>query len=159
MLDDLDNLALERCDSEASIGILLDYGADIRHAKLLHWATGISDDEECIKQMEFVLGKGVDINARATYPGDCPPGSRVYAEGMRRTGNEGTALHWAVRGFVTRREVNRLARIKWLLEKGADKDIRDNKGRKAIDYTSDQEIINLLSKQNREQNLPTLGLL
>ncbi|KIM99200.1 hypothetical protein OIDMADRAFT_56360 [Oidiodendron maius Zn] len=145
-LDDLDNLALELCDSDASIGILLDYGADTTHAKLLHWAVGISDDEKCIKQMEFVLGRGVDINARATYPGNCPPGSRVYAEGMRRTGNEGTALHWAVRGWYCAREVNRLARVKWLLEKGADKDILDNQGLKAIDYTSDQEIINLLSE-------------
>jgi hypothetical protein len=98
--------------------------------------------------MKLVLGKGIDINARALYPGHAEPGSQVYNYGMKLTGNEGTALHWAVRGFKTRPEVNRVPRVKWLLERGADKDIQDNTGLKPIDYASDQEMINLLSNED-----------
>ena len=44
---------------------------------------------------------------RAVYSGAVEPGSRLYKDGMRLTGNEGTALHWAVRGFMLkRREVD-----------------------------------------------------
>jgi hypothetical protein len=145
VLNDFDLLPLDLYRSSTAIGILIDHGADISRAKLLHDATAISDDRECIEQMEFVLGRGVDINARATYPGDAGPGSRGYRNGIENTGNEGTALHWAVRGFRTRPEVNKLPRVKWLLERGADRDIRDNIGLKPIDYASDPDMINLLS--------------
>ena len=146
-LDDFDRVPLELCDSCATIGTLIDYGVDISRAKLLHHATGIVDDKVCIERMEFLLGRGVDINARAVYPGDAEPGSRAYKDGIRQTGNEGTALHWAVRGFLLGgREVNLLPRVKWLLEKGADRDIKDNKGLKPIDYASDQVLERLRYK-------------
>jgi ankyrin repeat protein len=134
-LDDFEHTPLELCDSCAAIGVLIDHGADISRASLLHDAISISEDEVCIERMEFLLAKGVDINARAVYYlGDAEPGSRAYSYGMRRTGNEGTALHWAVCG---QREVKSLPRVKWLLEKGADRDVKDNDELKPIDYAFD----------------------
>jgi ankyrin repeat protein len=145
VLDDFDLLPLDFCDSDAAVEILIDHGADISRAKLLHNATDISDDKRCIARMKLILGKGVAIDARATYPGHAEPGSRAYNSGMRRTRNEGTALHWAVRGSSAHPGVNRLSRVRWLLERRADKDIPDNTGLKPIDYASDQEMIDLLS--------------
>lgn len=144
-LDDFERVPLEFCESCTSIGILLDYGADISRGNLLHEATGIPDDKVCITQMEFVLRRGVDINARAVYPGEAKLGTRQYNAGMRRTGNEGTALHWAVRGFKIRPEVNLFPRVKWLVERGADREIKDNNRLRPVDYASDQATIDLLS--------------
>ena len=147
-LDDFNNIPLGLCSSWEAIEILIKYGADISRANLLHDVTDISDDRECIERMGLVLEKGVDINACALYPGHAELGSEVYNYGMNLTGNEGTALHWAVRGFKIRPEVNRVPWVKWLLERGADKDIQDNTGLKPIDYASDQEMINLLSNED-----------
>jgi len=145
-LDEFDHVPLQRCDSCAAIGILIDHGADISRGNLLHKATGIPDEEIYICRMEFLLKNGGDIDARAVYSGTVEPGSRLYKDGIRLTGNEGTALHWAARGFMLGgREVDLLPRVKWLLEKGADTDIQDNNGRKPVDYASDQAMIDLFS--------------
>jgi len=155
-LDRLKRVPLEFCRSCTSIGTLLDHGADISRSNLLHEVACISDDEACMTQMEFVLRRGADINAQAVYLGEAKPGTRAYNAGVRRTGDGGTALHWAVRGFKTRREVNLFPRIKWLVEQGADREIRDNDGLRPVDYASDQATINLL-RTDRGKSMKRAG--
>ena len=137
------------CQSCTSIGTLLDYGADISRGNLLHEATSISDNTECITQMEYILERGADINARAVYSGTYKPGTHQYKDGMRQTRTEGTALRWAIRGSKGRREVDLHPRIKWLVERGADTEVEDNMGLRPVDYTSDQAMIDLLNTNER----------
>ena len=147
-LDESDLLPLDLCSSTSTMKLLIDHGADVSRVNLLHHAISWPNNTYSEDTLEFLLKVGVDINACAVYTGDAPPGSRVYAHGLRMTGNGGTALHWIVRGFVLkgRPSVDRVVRAKWLLDKGARVDIKDNSGLTPLDYATDQSMIGLLNQ-------------
>jgi hypothetical protein len=152
-LDHWEHAPLELCDDDDAIIALIDHGANVANGKPLHNAAVIVNDSDCIARMKLLVEHGVDINTRASYPGDTEPdpeapGRDAHSEGMRRTGSEGTALHWAVRGWnwnLRKANVNLLPRVKWLLENGADKAIKDNDGLTPLDYATDPEMVALLS--------------
>lgn len=146
-LDEFEYHPLYQSQNEAQISLLLEFGADPKQGSLFHKVISFRSIEDCLQRCEFLLKKGIDINLPAMYPGIGEPGTRRYKRGMRFTGNEGTALHWAVRGFYTSmyEEVDKLPRVRWLLEHGADPEIKDNVGKRAVDYTDDPVLIALLN--------------
>jgi len=94
---------MELSDNSDAIMALINHGANAATGKALHNAAVIVSDDECMERMKLLVEHGVDINTRAAYPADTPPdpeapGHDAYSRGMRLTGSEGTALHWAVRG-------------------------------------------------------------
>lgn len=63
----------------------------------------------------------------------------------QQTWNHSTALHWAVRKHQARRgRMNMLVRIEWLLEHGADGEMRDSKGKRPVDEATDEVLVKLL---------------
>ncbi|KAH8650958.1 ankyrin repeat-containing domain protein [Tricladium varicosporioides] len=142
-------LPFQGCRTNAAIGVLIDYGADIERSNFLHEAITNPDDEECIKRMEFLIQKGVDIDNRAVFVGESEvePGSRAYKRGVAQTLNEGTPLHWAVRMPNASRgwSTDCKPRVKWLLDNGADANIKDNAGLQPIHYAQDEAMEDLLN--------------
>lgn len=144
-LNESDSVPLNSCDSESTIKLLIDYGADVSRAQMLHHFICCPDHNFTEESCEFLLSVGVDINARAKYPGDAPPGSRVYRDAVRKLLDGGTALHFVVRGFGSRGwNTDPLPRAKWLLEHGAKMDIKDDCGLTPLEYTTNQAMIDLL---------------
>ncbi|KAF4636128.1 hypothetical protein G7Y89_g1958 [Cudoniella acicularis] len=146
-LDEFETFPLDICGDNTSIGLLIDAGANVNAANLYQDAVSFIDDESCFERLQYLLERGIDINSQAVYAGIWGPGTHWYKVGMRGTANEGTALHWAVRGFAvikTKPDINLLPRVKWLLDHGANAEIEDNVGKKAIDYAKSQAMIDLL---------------
>lgn len=143
--DSFGRLPLESCGSVAIVASLLDYGADLKHSNFLHQTTGIVDDDACRAQMELLLNRGVDINDRAENLDNTEPGTLEHQRSMLRMAQAGTALHWAVRGWkLGRRNVDVLPRVKWLLQNGADTEIKDDDGLRPIDYATSKPIRDIL---------------
>lgn len=140
---------LGKTNNDVSLKLLVDNGADISREILLHKAVwyGRIEDENWRERMEFLVDVlGVDINAPAVFSGEgrVQPTSRNYPWWMKPKGKRGTALHWAVRGFGSRRARRDLRpKVKWLLEKGADANVLDDEGLRPVDYAEDQDMRDL----------------
>jgi ankyrin repeat protein len=119
------------------VDMLLSAGAVLNQSETIHNAVcHIRSDTECIEMMEFLLAKGVDINAL----------SFVNQTNRQPGWEESTALHWAVHRHQRRRmKKNMLVRVKWLLEHGADVRVKDSKGKTPLDEATDDALIELLS--------------
>ncbi|KAE8445212.1 hypothetical protein EG329_013584 [Mollisiaceae sp. DMI_Dod_QoI] len=144
-LDDFDSVPLNSCGRKSTIKLLISYGADVSRAPMLHHDICCPNHSFTEEHCEFLLSVGVDINARAKYPGDAPPGSKVFRDAASSLLNGGTALHFAVRKYGSKgRDTNYLPRAKWLLEHGAKLDIKDDRGLTPLDYATDQAMIDLL---------------
>lgn len=85
--------------------------------------------------MNFLLGKGVDINGRSW---------KIRQEVPCRT-TAGTALMSAVKKqAATRVDLDMVERVNWLLSHGANPNIADDGGKKPIDYAVDQRLADIL---------------
>jgi ankyrin repeat protein len=149
-LDEDDSLPLELCTGLPIIKLLIDSGADVSRVNILQESMTTPNDFYSEEILDFLLEVGVDINARAVYTGEfsTEPDSRLYAQHMQMTGNGGTALHWVVRGWGLRGhpKVDLVARAKWLLDRGARVDIKDDNGLIPLDYAVDPLMIDLLNQ-------------
>ncbi|KUJ10673.1 ankyrin [Mollisia scopiformis] len=145
-LDDYHNVPLNICDTESTIKLLVDYGTDLSLAPLLHDFVCFPNHTYSEESCEFLLSVGVDINAPAVYAGHAPPGSKLYQDAAGRLVDGGTALHFLVRGFGRkgRPDVDPIPRMKWLLEHGANVDIKDDCGLTPLDYATEPAMIELL---------------
>ncbi|CAG8979437.1 hypothetical protein HYALB_00011950 [Hymenoscyphus albidus] len=122
-------LPFQWCGSLAIVSLLIDYGADLKHSNFLHTTTGI----------------GVDINDRAEVLDDTEPGIPQHGKSVLRMAEAGTVLHWAVCGWkLGCLNVDVFLRVQWLLEKGADTEIRDNGGIRPIDYATSKSVRDIL---------------
>lgn len=142
-IDEYGHTVLGMTTNEASLNILVQNGADLSREKLLHRALGFSEDRDWKKHMEFLVDVlGVDINAPAVFGGEghISPDSRWYPRWLEQKGHAGTALHWAVRGFQTSRDLDMKPKVKWLLEKGADPNVLDDEGLTPVECARDQEM-------------------
>jgi ankyrin repeat protein len=146
--DEDDNFPLDLCSDIPIMKLPIDSGADVSRVNLLQESITRPNDSYSEELLEFLLEVGVDINARAVFTGPSPPGSRIYAQHMKRTGNGGTALHCVVRGWGLRGrpKVDLVARAKWLLDIGARVDIKDENGLVPLDYAVDPLMIDLLNQ-------------
>ncbi|KAL6362279.1 hypothetical protein LRP88_03552 [Fusarium phalaenopsidis] len=98
-------------DTPSVIDLLLSSGALAAHSNALHNALiTIHADMNCIAMMMLLLDKGFDVNSLSFT-------NRPEFQSR----NPSTALHWAVRKHSARRgRKNMLARVRWLLDHGAD---------------------------------------
>lgn len=156
-LDDYDFVPLTTCESRSAIKILINYGADVSKAPMLQQAICFPDHSFTEEECEFLLSIGVDINARAKFPVDAPPRSKIAKDLTRGLLDGGTALHFVIRGSRGW-DTDRLPRAKWLLDHGAKVDIKDNCGLTPLEYAStDQSMIDLLeSYMLRDRERPIL---
>lgn len=145
-LNSFDSVPLHVCDTESTIKLLVDYGADLSLAPILHDFVCFPNHTYSEESCEFLLSVGVDINAPAIYAGHHPPGSKLHDDAARGLLDGGTALHFLVRGYgrVGRPEVDPIPRMKWLLGHGAKMDIKDNCGLTPLDYATEPAMIELL---------------
>jgi ankyrin repeat protein len=121
-------------NAQAIVELLLSSGALLTHSNTLHNALNIPSDDDCIAMMEYLLEKGVDVNALS-----------FTNQPSFQSRNCGTALHWAVKRHGARRgRQNMLLRVKWLLDHGADVGIRDSSGKLPIDAVTDEALVKLL---------------
>ncbi|KAI1074116.1 ankyrin [Whalleya microplaca] len=118
------------------VDMLLSSGASLTYSNVLHNALiSIQSDTDCIGMMQFLLDRGVDINFSSFTN---QPGFQSW--------NPGTALHWAVKKHGGRRgKKNMLVRVKWLLDHGANAEMKDSEGKTPVERASDEALINLLS--------------
>ncbi|EPE34242.1 Ankyrin repeat-containing protein [Glarea lozoyensis ATCC 20868] len=144
----------------------LDCGAELHEGvvkSVIFASEDIEDVDSTIKVMELffahglklrdipdILIEGVDINWPAVFVEE-EAGPRQLQDGVKRLGNRGTALHWAVKGHLLggrqNRLIDRVPRVRWLLEHDADPEIEDAVGKRAIDYArsqDNQEMVELL---------------
>ncbi|KAI0867234.1 ankyrin [Hypoxylon argillaceum] len=122
-------------NTPAIVDLLISSGALLKDSNALHNAlTTIESDDECKSMMEILINRGFDINALS-----------FSNQPSFQERNLSTPLHWAVRKHCARRGRRKmLVRIEWLLEHGADLEIKDSKGRAPIDDASDEALIGLL---------------
>ncbi|RSL83687.1 hypothetical protein CEP51_004327 [Fusarium floridanum] len=122
-------------DVPVIIDLLLSSGAIPAHSNALHNALiDTYADMNCIAMMMLLLEKGFDINALSFT-------NRPKVRGR----NPSTPLHWAVRKHHTRKgRKNMLARVRWLIDHGADVEVRDSKGKTPIEWASDEALIEVL---------------
>jgi hypothetical protein len=66
-LDGSDYLPLDLCSSAPIMKLLIDHGADISRVNLLHDSVSLPNDIYLDGLLEFLLGVGADITARAVY--------------------------------------------------------------------------------------------
>jgi ankyrin repeat protein len=121
----------------ALIDMILSAGGVLNQSETIHNAVcHIRSDTECIEMMEFLLAKGVDINALS-----------FVNQPHRQPGwVESTALHWAVHRHQRRRmKKNMLVRVKWLLEHGADVSVKNSQGKTPLDEATDDALVELLN--------------
>ncbi|KAI8662362.1 hypothetical protein NCS56_01039800 [Fusarium sp. Ph1] len=122
-------------DTPSVIDLLLSSGALAAHINALHNALiTIHADMNCIAMMMLLLDKGFDVNSLSFT-------NRPEFQSR----NPSTALHWAVRKHSARRgRKNMLARVRWLLDHGADVEVRNSKGKTPVEEASDEALIELL---------------
>ena len=104
---------------------LLESGVDVNKKYMndltvLMWASGHTDDtpsSEGIKTIKIVVDKGADLNSQ---------------DNLGKT-----ALMYSVL-------LNNIKATQFLLKNGADQEIKDNEGLKAIDLTSDENLLSIL---------------
>ncbi|KAL2681122.1 hypothetical protein Neosp_008726 [[Neocosmospora] mangrovei] len=122
-------------DVPSVIDLLLSSGALLAHSNALHNALITTHvDSDCIAMMGLLLEKGFDVNALS-----------FTNQPEFQTRNPSTALHWAVRKHSARRgRKNMLVRVRWLLDHGADVEVRDSKGKTPVEGASDEALIELL---------------
>lgn len=125
-------------DVYAVIDVLIASGALLTHSNPLHNAlVAIDTDSASFEMMEFLLSKGVEIN-----------GLSFANRPEFHKWNPSTPLHWAVRWHHKKRgRKNMYARIKWLLDHGADAGLRDSKGKRPLEEATrkDEKLIELLN--------------
>ncbi len=115
----LDQAALQ-C-KEASVKTLLEKGADLHRSSALQIVAGSRGvGPQYISMMAFLLDRGANINALYHQ------GSPEYFERVKDKEPLGTALHHAARR-------GRKDRVQFLLDRGADPNVRDTAGRLPVD--------------------------
>lgn len=88
-----------------------------------------SDSDVCFKIIDTLIKYGADINSQASF------GDEPYLGGYE----DWTPLHFAA-------NKNNIEMVKYLIKKGANINITNRKGKKAISLTDNQEIIKILEK-------------
>ncbi|RTE85065.1 hypothetical protein BHE90_000398 [Fusarium euwallaceae] len=122
-------------DVPVIVDLLLSSGAIPAHSNALHNALiSTYHDRNCTVMMMMLLRKGFDVNALSFT-------NRPKFRGR----NPSTPLHWAVRKHHARKgRKNMLARVRWLIDHGADVEVRDSKGKTPIEWASDEALIEVL---------------
>ncbi|KAI9800272.1 MAG: hypothetical protein M1833_003386 [Piccolia ochrophora] len=99
------------------VGLLLDRGADLGQSNALHAAAKRADG---IPMMAYLLDRGFDINALEHQA------NPTYFETFKQLGHK-TALQ-----IVARK--GRIGHVRFLLDRGADRTIKDSRGCTAADW-------------------------
>ncbi|MCJ1447702.1 MAG: hypothetical protein MMC23_008213 [Stictis urceolatum] len=115
--------------SPAVFSQLLQHGGDPARYNPLHTAAELRSDnpdfgaEGCLAMLEYLVCEvGVDVNSLSTWKGRAPMGRRQV---------NGTALHSAI-------QARNRGTVEWLLENGADPEVRNAWGWDAMVFARDQ---------------------